>query len=70
VREGQFHEGIAAVAGYHPPARRAAVRGQGAGIINWPQSSFMVNSTEWILYGLVLAGAGLVLIGLSSRRRT
>ncbi|HZG47686.1 MAG TPA: hypothetical protein VEZ41_15665 [Allosphingosinicella sp.] len=44
--------------------------GQGAGIINWPQSSFMVNSTEWILYGLVLAGAGLVLIGLSSRRRT
>ncbi len=44
--------------------------GQGAGIINWPQSSFMVNSTEWILYGLILAGAGLVLIGLSSRRRT
>ncbi len=44
--------------------------GQGAGIINWPQSSFMVNTTEWILYGLVLAGIGLVLIGLSSRRRT
>ena len=44
--------------------------GQGAGIINWPQSSFMVNSTEWILYVLVLAGGGLVLIGLSSRRRT
>lgn len=42
--------------------------GQGAGIINWPQSSFMVNSTQWILYGLVIAGVGLVLIGLSSRR--
>ncbi len=42
--------------------------GQGAGIINWPQSSFMVNSTDWILYGLVIAGIGLVLIGMSSRR--
>jgi uncharacterized membrane protein len=42
---------------------------QGAGIINWPQSSFMVNSTEWVLYGLVIAGIGLVLIGLGSRRR-
>lgn len=42
--------------------------GQGAGIISWPQSSFMVNSTEWILYGLILAGVGLVLIGLASRQ--
>jgi hypothetical protein len=41
---------------------------QGAGIVNWPQSSFMVNSTDWILYGLVIAGIGLVLIGMSSRR--
>jgi CHASE1-domain containing sensor protein len=43
--------------------------GQGAGIVTWPQSSFMVNATEWILYGLVLAGIGLVLIGLATRRR-
>ena len=42
--------------------------GQGAGIINWPQSSFMVNQTQWILYCLILAGVGLVLVGLSSRR--
>jgi amino acid transporter len=42
--------------------------GQGAGIVDWPQSSFMLNSTEWILYGLVVAGIGLVLIGMSSRR--
>ena len=42
--------------------------GQGAGIINWPSSSFMINSTQWILYGLVLAGIGLVLIGLAQRR--
>ncbi len=43
--------------------------GQGAGIINWPQSSFMVNNTQWILYGLVIAGIGLVLVGLASRRQ-
>lgn len=41
--------------------------GQGAGIINWPQSSFMLNSTDWVLYGLVIAGVGLILIGLASR---
>lgn len=44
--------------------------GQGAGIINWPQSSFMVNSAEWIIYGLLIAGIGLILIGLSTRRRS
>lgn len=42
--------------------------GQGAGIINWPQASHMVNSTQWILYGLIIAGVGLVLIGLASRK--
>ena len=42
--------------------------GQGAGIINWPQSSFMVKQSDWILYGLVIAGVGLVLIGLAARR--
>jgi len=43
--------------------------GQGAGIIPWPQQSFMVNQVEWILYGLVIAGVGLVLIGFGARRR-
>jgi hypothetical protein len=42
--------------------------GQGAGIINWPQQSFMVQQTEWILYGLIIAGVGLVLLGLASRK--
>ena len=42
--------------------------GQGAGIIRWPQSSFMINSTEWILYGLALAGVGLVLLGFAARQ--
>ena len=42
--------------------------GQGAGIIPWPQSSFMINSTEWILYGVALAGVGIVLLGLAARQ--
>lgn len=42
--------------------------GQGAGLIHWPQSSFMVGSREWVLYGLIIAGIGLVMIGLSTRR--
>lgn len=42
--------------------------GQGAGYINWPQTSMMVNSTQWILYGLIIAGVGLVLVGLASRK--
>ena len=43
--------------------------GQGAGIIPWPQTSFMINAGEWVLYGLVLAVAGLVLLGLGLRAR-
>jgi hypothetical protein len=42
--------------------------GQGAGIITWPQTSFMIDNTSWILYGLILAGVGLVLLGLASRK--
>jgi hypothetical protein len=44
--------------------------GQGAGIIPWPETSFMVNRVEWILYGLIIAGVGLILIGIGARRRT
>lgn len=42
--------------------------GQGAGIIHWPRSSFMVNSSEWVTYGLLIAGAGLLLVGMAMRR--
>lgn len=42
--------------------------GQGAGYIHWPQSSHMVNSTEWILYGMIIAGIGLILVGLASKK--
>jgi len=44
--------------------------GQGAGIISGPQSSFMVNSSDRILYGLIITAVGLVLIALGARSRT
>ena len=41
--------------------------GQGTGYVNWPQSSFMIQQTQWAYYGAALAALGLVLIW-SSRR--
>ena len=42
--------------------------GQGAGVIHWPASSFMIDQRPWITRGVILAIAGLVLI-LFSRTR-
>jgi uncharacterized membrane protein len=36
--------------------------GQGTGVIDWPQSSFMINQIQWAGYGAVLAAVGLILI--------
>ena len=43
--------------------------GQGAGLINWPSSSFMIDQRPWITRGAILAVIGLVLIGASRLRR-
>jgi hypothetical protein len=42
--------------------------GQGLGYINWPQSSFMLQQTQWAYYGSATAVFGLALIWLSRRR--
>jgi hypothetical protein len=42
--------------------------GQGAGLVHWPASSFMIDQRPWILRGAVLALIGLVLIVVSRRR--
>ena len=42
--------------------------GQGLGVIHWPASSFMIDERPWATRGLILAGIGLILIGLSRRR--
>jgi uncharacterized membrane protein len=41
--------------------------GQGTGVINWPQSSFMIKQLQWAGYGAALASFGLVLIWQSKR---
>jgi hypothetical protein len=41
--------------------------GQGAGLVHWPASSFMIDQRPWIARGAILAVVGLVLI-LFSRR--
>lgn len=43
--------------------------GQGAGLINWPASSFMIDQRPWITRGGILALIGLILIGVSQARR-
>jgi hypothetical protein len=41
---------------------------QGAGLVHWPASSFMIDQRPWIPRGALLAMVGLVLILLSRRR--
>jgi hypothetical protein len=41
--------------------------GQGTGVIQWPESSFMISQIQWAEYGAGLAVLGLILI-LQSRR--
>jgi hypothetical protein len=41
---------------------------QGAGLVRWPASSFMIDQRPWILRGALLAFVGLVLILLSRSR--
>lgn len=36
--------------------------GQGTGVIDWPQSSFMIRQMQWAYYGAALVVVGLVLL--------
>ena len=42
---------------------------QGAGIIMWPASSFMLADRNWITYGLLTAAVGGVFVWLGRRWR-
>ena len=41
---------------------------QGAGVVHWPASSFMLDQRIWMLWGGLLAIFGAVLIGYARRR--
>jgi hypothetical protein len=43
--------------------------GQGAGLVHWPASSFMIDQRPWITRGAIVAVVGLILIGVSRVRR-
>lgn len=43
--------------------------GQGAGVVDWPQSSFMIDERPWIWRGAIIAAVGLVLVAAALRRR-
>jgi hypothetical protein len=40
---------------------------QGAGLFPYPSTSFMINNTAWIYYGLATAAGGIVLLALARR---
>jgi hypothetical protein len=42
--------------------------GQGSGVVPWPATSPMINHSQWIYYGLLLALVGLALMWWSRRR--
>lgn len=41
---------------------------QGAGIVRWPASSFMVDLRIWMLWGGLIAAAGALAVWLGRRR--
>ena len=43
--------------------------GQGAGLIHWPASSFMIDQRPWVARGALLAVVGVILIAVSRVRR-
>ncbi len=40
---------------------------QGAGVIHWPASSFMLDQRIWALWGALLAVVGIVVIRIGRR---
>jgi hypothetical protein len=42
--------------------------GQGAGVVHWPASSFMIDQRPWVTRGAILAVVGLILIAASRVR--
>lgn len=42
---------------------------QGAGLVMWPASSFMLQQTSWVTYGIATALVGIAMIALARRQR-
>jgi hypothetical protein len=42
---------------------------QGAGLVHWPASSFMIDQRPWVTRGAILIVVGFVLIAMSRMHR-
>ena len=42
---------------------------QGAGLVHWPASSFMIDQRPWVTRGAILAIVGILLVAASRLRR-
>lgn len=42
--------------------------GQGLGYIKWPEQSFMISQTPWVIYGGIVSLIGLFLMGIAWKR--
>lgn len=42
---------------------------QGAGLLNWPASSFMLAQQQWVLYGALTTMVGALLLWWASKIR-
>ncbi|WDA40734.1 hypothetical protein [Erythrobacter sp. BLCC-B19] len=42
---------------------------QGAGLLNWPASSFMLAQQQWVLYGALTTVVGALLLWWASKIR-
>jgi len=40
---------------------------QGAGLVQWPRTSFMIGATNWIYWGAALAVLGLLILWRARR---
>jgi hypothetical protein len=43
--------------------------GQGAGLVRWPESSFMIGRSNWLAAGLCLAAVGFAMMFAARRFR-
>jgi hypothetical protein len=67
VMEGYAMRGLLLIVGLLALTIGLLWIGQGLGVINWPQSSFMIRQMQWAGYGAALAALGLILIWQSKR---
>lgn len=42
--------------------------GQGLGVVRWPRSSFMIDQTQWVAFGIAMLAVGVFLMWRGLKR--